>query len=716
MKLSFTYSPLWIIPIVLLAAALTYFMYRRTRTHLPLIPQAIVSLFRFTVLTALGILLLEPLLNSLTKLRFPPIIVVLQDGSESMVLHKQADFVKNKYPAQLKAFLAAFPENDYIIEGYRFDNQLRTGLNPDSLRYKGAGTNIASPLKEIQSLYQNQNLGAVVVLSDGITTSGMNPVYALEGMKQPVYTVLVGDTTLQKDIKIKDAVYNELAYLNTDVPIKVKVVNDGFETAALKVTIAQGDKVVATKPLNLSKTNPQGEVDFLIRPTQVGLQSFTVSVTQLEGEITYKNNVRTFAINILESRVKVAIFGGSPHPDLGALNQAMAHEEGYQVSEFILKGKGDFYTTPAGANLKDFDFFILHNFPNSPADAPIVAKILEEVRDRKVPVMYYIGMFTDLQTMRPLFEYMALSPENINPRSEEAVATFTENYKKHTTYNYGENWLKMMSNAPPIYRNKSEWKAKTTAEIFATAKIKNIPMNNYPVFALQSHLERKNMVFVGENFWRMRAQVYTETESFDNFDDWYFNMVKWLMVRDDKRKFRAYATKNAYMGDEPAILKGEAYDDSYNPMSGVEIKVAMRFPNGKINDYYLTETGNRQYYLDIYSLPEGTYTFNATGKKDGKVLGEDKGQFSVGRSDIEHINLRADKATMEQMALRTGGKALHYTEMSQLADLIKQNQNLKPVVDFKKNKKPLLDWWWVLAGILGLLAVEWVIRKWYSML
>ena len=79
-------------------------------------------------------------------------------------------------------------------------------------------------------------------------------------------------------------------------------------------------------------------------------------------------------------------------------------------------------------------------------------------------------------------------------------------------------------------------------------------------------------------------------------------------------------------------------------------------------------------------------------------------------------NLRADKATMEQMALRTGGKALHYTEVSKLADLIKQNQNLKPVVDFKKNKKPLLDWWWVLAGILGLLAVEWVIRKWYSML
>lgn len=700
---------------MLLAFGITYFMYRNTRDQLPLIPRLLLNLFRFSVITAIGILLLEPLLNSLTKLRFPPIVVVLQDVSESMLLQKDSNFIRKEYPAQLKKVLASLPEEDYIVEGYRFDAQLRQRLNPDSLSYKGSNTNISAALKEVQDIYQNQNLGAVVVISDGITTAGMNPVYALEGVKQPVFSVLMGDTTLQKDIKIRDLIFNELAYLNTDVPIKVKVANDGFDAANLKVTLAQGEKVIDTKALTLSKTQTQGEVDFLFRPTSVGLQQFTVNVSQLEGEITYRNNSRTFSINVLESRVKVAIFGGSPHPDLGALNEAMAHEEGYKVSEFLLKGKGEFYENPANANLKDFDIFILHDFPNSPADAPVIQKILAEVKDRKVPVMYFVGMFTDLPTLKPLFEYMALAPEAINPKSEEAVPVFSDKYKTHSSFTFDDNWIRLMSNTPPIYRNKSDWKAKATAEIYATAKIKNIPMNQYPVFALQSHLGRKNMTFIGDNFWRMRMNAYTETESFEPFDDWYFNTIKWLITTDDKRKFRVFPSKSVFTGNEPAILKGEAYDDSYNPISGVEMKVAMRFPNGKVNDYFLTETSNAQYFSEIYSLPQGTYNYTAEGKKNNVSLGTDKGQFSIGRSEIEHINLRADAATMQQMALRTGGKMIHYKQLDSLPKII-ERQQLKTITDFKKNKKPLLDWWWVLVGLLSLLSVEWVVRKWYSML
>lgn len=715
MKLSFTHSLLWVIPIVLLALLLTYFMYRKTGDQLPTIPRLLLNLFRFVVLTTLGILLLEPLLNSMTKLRFPPIIAVLQDVSESMVLHKDSNFMRKEYPVQLKKVLEGLPEGEYIVEGYRFDSQLRNGLNPDSLSYRGSGTNIATALKELQDVYRNQNLGAVVVLSDGIVTTGMNPVYALEGSAQPVFSVLFGDTTLQKDIKIREVLFNELAYLNTDVPIKVKVANDGFESAPLKVTLMQGEKVLDTKPLSLSKTQAAGEVDFVFRPTQVGIQTFTVKVSEMPEEITYRNNSRTFSMTVLESRVKVALFGGSPHPDLGALKEAMSHEEGYVVKEFLLKGKGEYYESPLGANLKEIDLFILHNFPNSPADLPVVNKIAEEIKERKVPLMCYVGSFTDLNALKPLYEYMALTPESINPKTEEAVPVFSESYKKHVTFTFDDNWLRLMSNVPPLYRNKSDWKAKQTAEVFATAKIKNIEMKQYPVFALQSHLGRKNMTFVGDNFWRMRTNAYIEKQSFEAFDDWFFNVAKWLMTTDDKRKFRVFASKSVFTGNEPAILKGEAYDDSYNPMPGVEMKVALKYPNGKVNDVYLTETANAQYYLELYNLPQGNYTFTAEGKKNNVTIGTDKGEFRIGRSEIEHINLRADVATMKQMALATGGKMLHYKQLDSLPKLI-ERQQLKTITDFKKNKKPLLDWWWVLAGLLALLSVEWVVRKWYSMM
>jgi hypothetical protein len=145
------------------------------------------------------------------------------------------------------------------------------------------------------------------------------------------------------------------------------------------------------------------------------------------------------------------------------------------------------------------------------------------------------------------------------------------------------------------------------------------------------------------------------------------------------------------------------------------MKASLRLPNGKVNDYFLKETGSAQYFLEIYGLPQGTYNFNATGKKNNAQIGTDEGRFSVGRSEIEHINLRADATTMQQMALRTGGKVLHYKQLSQLPETLKA-LNLKTIVDTKIQKKPLLDWKWVLAAILGLLCVEWIVRKWYSML
>jgi hypothetical protein len=716
MNIAFTYSPFWIIPITILAAGLTWIMYRRTRDQIPLVPRGIVALFRWIVLSVLGILLLEPILQSMTKLVFPPIIVVLQDVSQSIRMQKDSSFMRNQYPEKLKNFMEQFPSDSFKMEGYRFDNELYTGLKTDSLRYKGDGTNIAEALSQIQSIYENQNLGGIVVLSDGITTSGKSPVYALEGFKQPVFSVLLGDTTLQKDIKIKDVVFNELAYFNTDIPIKVKVQDDGYDAAELKVTLVQDGNVLDTKPLSLGKNKTNGEVDFVVRPKKVGLQQFTVNVSQMPEEITYRNNTRVISINVIETRLKVALFAAAPHPDLGALTEVLKHEEGYQIEEFILKNKaGEYYNVPAAQNFSNYDIFVLHNFPNSAADAATVNKIAEAIKTNNKPLICFVGQFTDLQTMRPLYDYMALTPSAINPKSEEVVAVFSDNYKKHSTFTFGDNWLNWINTAPPIYRNKSEWAPKATAEVFATAKVKNIPMG-YPVFALQSHLGRKNMVFLGENFWRMRMHSFTENDNFDGFDDWVFNTMKWLMAQDDKRKFKVYATKTAYNGNEPVILKGEGYDDSYNPIPGMEIKVAIKFPNGKVNDYFLTETGQARYALEIFGLQEGTYSFTATGKKGDKEIGTDAGQFSVGRNDIEHVNLRADKEVMQQMALRTNGEFSFVNELDKLAAKIKKNENMKPIVDYKKQKKSIMDWWQILAALLVLLSGEWIIRKWYSML
>ncbi|RMG22506.1 MAG: hypothetical protein D6730_16325 [Bacteroidetes bacterium] len=689
-------------------------MYRGTRDMLPTRVRWMLSAFRFLVLCIVGLLLLQPVITTMSKVSYPPIIALLQDESESMLIHKDSNFVRQEYPQLLSEFVQAFNPDEYQLDLYGFGPELRHGLQPDSLTFDQTGTDIAKAIQDVQRLYQNQNLGAVVLISDGISTAGTNPIYSIEGLRQPVYTVLVGDTTPQRDVKIKEVLFNEIAYLNNEMPIRVKVQMNGYEQATLSVSLRSTEKVLESRQLRLTNNLPQGEVSFLIKPETVGLQQYEVRVSRLQNEITYRNNSRKLFVNVMENRLKVALFGGSPHPDVGALVKAMQRDERYELQPFLLRAPGRYYESPANYNLSDFDLFILHNFPTTSADRNMLLQIAEEIKERKVPVMFFVGKFTDLRQMQPLYEYMGLTPKGFNLRSEEVILNFSPEYRQHSTYTFPDDWIQWANNAPPIFRNRSNWEAKSTTQVFATAKIKNIALD-YPVYALQNHLGRKNMVFLGENFWRMRAHSYVETESFDYFDEWLFNNMQWLMVQDDQRRFIVEPSKRLFSGSEPTIFKGQVYDDSYKPVPGVEIRLNLRSPDGKVNDYYLNEIDEAQYFLELNNLTEGTYSYTAEGSKNGRPLGTDRGQFSIGKSNIEHFNLQANKDLMEQIALRTGGEFIYARELGSLPTRLKELNTLVPTTDFKRQKTDFFEFWWIIALLLTMLGVEWVVRKLYSL-
>lgn len=715
MDISFSNSPFFILLILAIAGGLAYAMYLGTSEILSRRMRILLGIFRFVALSLIAILLLKPMMVLRTSIEFPPIIAFLQDDSESLLIQKDSSFVRNEYPGLLKGLVSDFEEETYDFQLYGFGSSLSSNTQVDSLTFSQTGTNISQALKDLQKLYQNQNLQAVVLASDGILTSGINPLYTLEGSKVPVYTVLLGDTSEQRDILIKEVLFNEIAYLNNEMPIRVKIQSNGFDQAALQVRLRNKDKVLETKTLNLSNGKTQGEVSFLTKPDEVGLRQYRIEVSRLDREISYRNNSRRFFVNVLETRVKIALFAGSPHADLGALRIALQQEKSYELDEFILKRPGTYYVDPNSVNLEDYDLFILHNWPGSAADKAMVAKMTELIKKENKPVMYFPGIFADLRNMAPLFEYMAISPKSFSPRSEEVIPDFKKKYKNHSTFTFPENWLQWANSVPPIYRNNSAWEAKKTADVFATAKIKNVQLD-YPVYALQNHLGRKNMTFLGENFWRMRAHSYVETNDFEQFDVWLFNNIKWLIVSDDKRKFKVTPSKRIFTGSDPVLFSGQAYDDSYNPLPGVDIKLNLRSPDGSSTDYYLNETSAAQYFLELPLLNEGTYAYTAEGRKNEVMIGTDKGQFSVGRSNVEHFQLQADKGLMEQISLRTDAKFYLAKDMPALASELKSLPGMKPKLDTRRNRTPFHNFPWILGAILALLSVEWIVRKLNSLL
>ena len=115
------------------------------------------------------------------------------------------------------------------------------------------------------------------------------------------------------------------------------------------------------------------------------------------------------------------------------------------------------------------------------------------------------------------------------------------------------------------------------------------------------------------------------------------------------------------------------------------------------------------------NLEEGTYQYLAQGVKGSTQIGTDRGQFSVGKSNIEHFRLRADNNLLQQVALRTEGKFVAARDIASLSDDILQLNTLKPVVDYKKSRIGFHEFAWIFILLLLLLTAEWVTRKVYSL-
>jgi hypothetical protein len=76
------------------------------------------------------------------------------------------------------------------------------------------------------------------------------------------------------------------------------------------------------------------------------------------------------------------------------------------------------------------------------------------------------------------------------------------------------------------------------------------------------------------------------------------------------------------------------------------------------------------------------------------------------------METRADHLMLNTLAVQSGGKMFYPGRLSQLAKSIKADESIKPVIYNQNEVKELLNLKWLFFIILGMLGMEWMIRKW----
>ncbi len=649
---------------------------------------------RFLTATALAALLLSPLIKSLLTDTKKPVVVLAQDQSESVMGEMSetelADY-KTAY-GNLKASLA----EKYDLKEYAFGSEVREGVD---FSFTDKASNLSEMLKSLYDLYSNQNLGAVVLATDGIYNEGSNPIYAGNRLGAPIYTVALGDTTLQKDLLIKRVYHNKIAYLGDKFNIEVDILGQNLPNKRTSLVVSKIVNGKASKlqtiPININRNDFFSTQEVTLEADRAGVQRFRVAINTIEGEVTTTNNVKDIFIDVLDARQKILIIAQSPHPDLTAIRQSLIDNKNYEIKiEYAGRRK---------AKIADYNFVILHQLPGVNNNAN---NIIQEINAKKLPHLFIVGSQSNLTNLNQVQDLLTINGDAKNTNDVQGV--IADDFSIFTTNDVAKNSL---PNFSPLSAPFGEFKESVNAQILLYQRIGKID-TKYPLLVLGEEGGVKKGVLAAEGIWKWRLFDYLQNKNHDVFEEIIGKTIQYLTLKEDKRRFRISLDKNIFNENEPIILDGEVYNDNYELINTEEVGLVIKNSEGKEFPSTFNRTA-KAYSLNAGVFPVGNYTFRGKTVQNGKELTYN-GQFSVQPVQLESFQTTADHGLLRLLSEQYGGELVYPANLASIGEKLQTKKSVKPVIYQTTKTRSIINLKWIFFLLMGMLTLEWFMRRYHG--
>lgn len=686
-----TEYPVWFIVICLLAGAIySGALYTKDRLNRHFTKPLIVLLAaaRFVVVSTVAFFLLNPLIKTLEREVEKPIVVIAQDASESIVVGKDSAFYKGEYLDQLRDISQQL-SGDYELRNYTFGEGVNSGI--DSVRYDHKYSDFSDLLDEIYNRYTNRNLGAIVIGTDGLYNKGTNPVYAYRKLNVPVYTVAMGDTTPQRDVLIKDVAHNRLAYLGNKFPLEVvtEAREAGGEEVQLKVS--RDGKTLFNEKLEIDDNSFFKTIPITLEANETGLQRYRVSISTIENEVTTVNNVKDIFIDVLDSRQNVLLLAAAPHPDLGALSQSISSNDNYEVTSTLSKEfEGD---------LSEYDLIVFHQLPDGTDRAN---KSISAALKANVPSLFVWGGQTSFSNFNELNTGFSLN--NFNRSFRDVGATPAPGF---SLFKLDEEVTGIFSDFPPLKVPFGDASASPGVSPLVYQSIGAV-QTEMPLIGFNKTGETKVGVIAGEGIWRWQLFSFMRNQSNEQFNQLVNQTVQYMASKEDRTYFRV-SGETDLLENERATFEAELYNKSYELVNEPDVTITISDEEDKEYPFTFSKSGDA-YSLDAGTLPVGNYSYVARTSLNGEQYTE-RGEFSVSPIQLELANTRANHQLLYNFASENNGEMLYPDQLEELPEMIKNKKEIVSVSYEQKLLTDLINKKWILALLLGLLAMEWLLRK-----
>jgi len=648
----------------------SFFLYKNEKYIRSKSLLSLLSSLRFIFISFLFFLFFNPSFNSVQVKEENPLVLIAHDASKSVENYS----ITNELSALNEKL------NDFDVKFLSFSNTVIDSLTNN---FNNNKTDLSNLFKYINENFFDRKISSLILASDGIINSGMNPLYD-KSIDYSIYPIALGDTNFTKDVRITNVKYNDISFLHNTFPLEISVKSDGCFGDQSELSIWQKNKKIFSKIILFDSNDFYIKEEVLIKSNKLGLNSYDVKLSKVKEEKNISNNNSRINFDVVEMSYKILVLNDNSSPDISAYTNSIKKNNYFSIDQsnsFDFKKK-----------ISDYNLIVLFDVEN--------IDLVKKIKDKNIPMIIFnfynnkvSSLFSNILDFNKTSNYTyhnCLVSENFN------------------SFNISDNFLTLISSSPPLYSFSGNYTMNESLQVLLKQKTLN-SIQNKPVIVLNETSDNRFVFICSEGFWRWRMNDFKMNLSTDIFDNFFNKLTQYALLQKDLDRLKV-KYKKQFFTDEDVTLKVILYDKVYQLDNSKKIKLNITFNDEEFE--YFFKKQDSSYIINLGNLNKGIYTFNI------EVVGQDirkSGNFIIESKNIEDLSSRANHLFLKSLANNFDGKLYYPNEIINLVEYINQSKQ-KSVYSYIEKQLGIININWILLILLFVIFLEMFLRRFNGLL
>lgn len=709
---------------------LVWWSYRCEGKSVPAKMRRRLLLLRLSWTILLAILLTGPILVISGWIPQKNRLAVLLDTSRSMGIKFQGE---SRIERVKKLFAGGFlnkiaDKTGIFPEVFSFADNVsplsRQEIDQFSITADGNQTDISGAVRNVAGNLGEGSLLGLIMLTDGVSTSGENPLTALSNMRTPVYFIAPGADGESPDLALHLPRPPALGYLNSSVRVRGEVSLHRLATQSVEIKVLRDGEPFATAVATFSEDAGRAPFAFTIPCDTEGNFRFELSIPGVADELTADNNTAGFLLKVVRERLNVLAVSGHPNWDMKFIGNALAIDPNAHMVHWLrirddrwvcsrdLQPERAVNVPQFAEDLKNADVLVLngvsHRFLQA-LEGEIIRRLeagslgmLVLPANRSFAELGYTG--TAIEARLPVVPGRELwrgNPGNMVLPSTETPYNFLRLVDDPVQ---NVEFFATLPKFDGLYEYDS---IKPGSEILLNSTVRG--SSDLLPFMLQCRAGQGHIImFTGGPLWPNGFRLVPTDRGFSPFSAMLVNMFKWLANRrEDAQVSIDLPSSRGYVG-QASNIRVWVLDSKNQLQANAQVMLTLRDEKGSASSLSCIETSERGCYEAAF-VPalRGLYQIEAEARYQGRELGRASSEMLVEMPTAEFDDPVIKEALMRQLASETAGLFAGDNE----ADKIIAAIDAVPGQKLESRSADLRDSWLLLLVLLVLPMIEWYLRR-----